>query len=64
MLCVAMSTDGEVCYSAGCDTGIRMWQVPIELSDQYDTYGESTIVSLLLTLPPASPQTLRSIEGS
>ena len=40
MLCVAMSTDGEVCYSAGCDTDIKMWQIPVELADQYDTYGE------------------------
>lgn len=43
-----MSTDGELCYSAGADTEIRMWQVPTNLSDPYDTYGQYPTTFLFL----------------
>ncbi len=41
VLCVAMSNSGEVCFSGGTDTTIRVWQLPRDLSDAFSIYGKA-----------------------
>ena len=41
VLCLAMSGDGEKCYSGGIDGTIRIWNIPSSNIDPYDSYGES-----------------------
>lgn len=40
VLCLAMSGDGDKCYSGGIDGTIRIWNVPSSNIDPYDSYGE------------------------
>ena len=40
VLCVAMGCGGEVCFSGSTDTTIRVWQLPGDLSDPFDAYGQ------------------------
>lgn len=41
MLSVAFGVGGEVCYSGGVDSTIRVWRVPEEMEeDPFNVYGE------------------------
>ena len=40
VLCVGTAMSGEVCFSADEFGEIRIWQLPIEISDPFDSYGE------------------------
>lgn len=39
VLCLALSTSGDQCFSGGMDNTIRCWNVPSSLSDPYDSFG-------------------------
>lgn len=42
MLSVAFGLGGEVCYSGGADSTIRVWRIPEEGEDDpFGVYGES-----------------------
>ncbi|RXG61362.1 Striatin-3 [Armadillidium vulgare] len=41
VLCLAVSTDGDKCYSGGLDSSIRIWNVPSSSIDPYDSYEPS-----------------------
>lgn len=57
VLCLAITGDGDKCFSAGLDGDIRIWNVPSINVDPYDSYGESQ-----LTQWP--PRLLRSVTFS
>ncbi|XP_071541648.1 striatin-3 isoform X1 [Panulirus ornatus] len=38
VLCLAINSDGEKCYSGGIDGTIRIWNVPSSNIDPYDSY--------------------------
>jgi len=40
VLCVGTAMSGEVCFSADELGEIRIWQLPVEISDPFDSYGE------------------------
>lgn len=40
VLCLAISTEGDKCYSGGLDGTIRIWTVPSSSIDPYDSYGK------------------------
>ncbi len=41
MLSVAFGLGGDVCYSAGADSTIRVWRIPDEAEDDpFSVYGE------------------------
>lgn len=41
VLCVAMSSSGEQCFSGGVDGTIQSWNTPDPGTDPYDPYGTS-----------------------
>ncbi|XP_036329806.1 striatin-3 [Rhagoletis pomonella] len=41
VLCLGMSTTGDVCYSGGLDGNIECWQLPSPNIDPYDCYDPS-----------------------
>lgn len=47
VLCLAMSTTGEYCYSAGIDGAIHCWNLPSSNIDPYDSYDESVLRTTL-----------------
>lgn len=47
VLCLAMSTSGEYCYSAGLDGAIHCWNLPSANIDPYDSYDESVLRTTL-----------------
>ena len=40
MLSVAVSLNGELCFSGSADSSIGVWQLPGDLSDPFDVYGK------------------------
>ena len=40
VLCLAINTDGDKCFSGGLDGTIRVWNVPSSNIDPYDSYGK------------------------
>lgn len=42
VLCVGVSEDGSTVYSGGVDTSIRVWKLPSEEADPFDSYGKCT----------------------
>ena len=40
VLCLAVNSSGESCYSGGADATIRCWNVPSSNIDPYDSFGE------------------------
>lgn len=47
VLCLAMSTSGEQCYSAGVDSAIHCWNLPSSNIDPYDSYDETVLRTTL-----------------
>ncbi|XP_055375621.1 striatin-3 isoform X2 [Condylostylus longicornis] len=43
VLCLAMSTTGEYCYSGGLDAQIHCWKLPSSNIDAYDCYDPSVL---------------------
>ncbi|XP_071541651.1 striatin-3 isoform X4 [Panulirus ornatus] len=43
VLCLAINSDGEKCYSGGIDGTIRIWNVPSSNIDPYDSYDPSVV---------------------
>jgi len=39
VLCLAISKNGEYCYSGGLDNVIKVWSMPSANIDPYDSYG-------------------------
>lgn len=46
VLCLALSTSGDQCFSGGMDSTIRCWNVPSSLSDPYDSFGKFSCMRL------------------
>lgn len=42
VLCVGAAMSGEVCFSADELGEVRIWQLPIEITDPFDSYGKHT----------------------
>lgn len=42
MLCVGTAMSGDVCFSADELGEVRIWQMPIEITDPFDAYGKHT----------------------
>lgn len=40
VLCLAMSSTGEQCFSGGLDGSLQSWMIPGSNIDPYDSYGE------------------------
>lgn len=40
VLSLAVSSNGEQCFSGGIDATIRCWNMPSPSVDPYDTYGK------------------------
>lgn len=40
VLCVAVDSSGEHCFSGGTDAAIRCWNLPDSNLDPYDSYSE------------------------
>lgn len=40
MLSLAISSNGEQCFSGGIDATIQWWNMPSPNVDPYDTYGK------------------------
>ena len=40
VLCVGTAMTGEVCFSADELGEVRIWQLPIEINDPFDSYGK------------------------
>ncbi|XP_055929948.1 striatin-3-like isoform X3 [Argiope bruennichi] len=47
VLCLALSTTGDQCFSGGMDGTIRCWNVPSSLSDPYDSFDPSVLTNTL-----------------
>ncbi|XP_015919059.1 striatin-3 isoform X2 [Parasteatoda tepidariorum] len=47
VLCLALSTSGDQCFSGGMDGTIRCWNVPSSLSDPYDSFDSSVLTATL-----------------
>ncbi|ESO96474.1 hypothetical protein LOTGIDRAFT_231798 [Lottia gigantea] len=47
VLCIAISGDGERCYSGGMDSTIRCWNIPNSNIDPYDSYDPSVLQDTL-----------------
>ncbi|XP_069772810.1 striatin-3 isoform X3 [Narcine bancroftii] len=47
VLSLAVSSNGEQCFSGGIDSTIRCWNMPSPNVDPYDTYDPSVILSTL-----------------
>lgn len=47
VLCLAMSSTGEQCYSGGLDGSIHCWNIPGSNIDPYDSYDETVLRSTL-----------------
>ncbi|CAL1300502.1 unnamed protein product [Larinioides sclopetarius] len=47
VLCLALSTSGDQCFSGGMDGTIRCWNVPSSLSDPYDSFDPSVLTNTL-----------------
>lgn len=47
VLCVAMSGNGEYCYSGGLDSAIHCWKLPNSYIDPYDSYDPSVLKGTL-----------------
>ncbi|GFW68341.1 hypothetical protein TNCV_2263301 [Trichonephila clavipes] len=47
VLCLALSTSGDQCFSGGMDGTIRCWNVPSSLSDPYDSFDPSVLTTTL-----------------
>ncbi|KAK3890853.1 hypothetical protein Pcinc_005214 [Petrolisthes cinctipes] len=43
VLCLAMSGDGDKCYSGGIDGTIRIWNIPSSNIDPYDSYDPCVV---------------------
>lgn len=43
VLCLAMSTTGEQCYSGGLDNVVNVWQLPNSNIDPYDNYDAEVL---------------------
>jgi len=48
VLSLAMSPTGESCYSGGMDGTICCWNIPNSNIDPYDSFGESSLLALML----------------
>lgn len=42
VLCVGTAISGDVCFSADELGEVRIWQMPIEITDPFDAYGKHT----------------------
>ena len=42
VLSATLSTDGDVLYSGSTDGSIRLWQIPSDMTDPYDVYGNAS----------------------
>jgi len=40
VFCLAISKNGEHCYSGGLDNVIKVWSMPSANIDPYDSYGD------------------------
>ncbi|XP_055714149.1 striatin isoform X2 [Phlebotomus papatasi] len=47
VMCLAMSANGEQCYSGGLDSVINMWNLPNSNIDPYDSYDPSVLKGTL-----------------
>ena len=43
ILSMALGNEGDICFSAGVDCGIRCWQLPID-GEPFDEYGTSVVL--------------------
>lgn len=50
VLSVAVSLNGELCFSGSADSSIGVWQLPGDLSDPFDVYGKNSFCLLHLCL--------------
>ena len=41
VLSLAIASTGDLCFSGGIDTTIRVWNMPSPNVDPYDTYGKN-----------------------
>ncbi|KAJ8046016.1 Striatin-3 [Holothuria leucospilota] len=48
VLCVAVDTSGEHCFSGGTDAAIRYWNLPDSNLDPYDSYNPSVLADTLV----------------
>lgn len=46
VFCLAISKNGEHCYSGGLDNVIKVWSMPSANIDPYDSYGIILIIFL------------------
>lgn len=42
---MALTSNGEQCFSGGIDSTIQWWNIPSSNVDPYDTYGEKRFIS-------------------
>lgn len=47
VLSLAITANGEQCFSGGIDSTIQWWNIPSSNIDPYDTYGETTCICCL-----------------
>ncbi|XP_055684897.1 striatin isoform X2 [Lutzomyia longipalpis] len=47
VICLAMSTNGEQCYSGGLDSMINVWNLPNSNIDPYDSYDPTVLKGTL-----------------
>uniref|UniRef100_A0A1B0CDM0 Uncharacterized protein n=2 Tax=Lutzomyia longipalpis TaxID=7200 RepID=A0A1B0CDM0_LUTLO len=47
VMCLAMSTNGEQCYSGGLDSMINVWNLPNSNIDPYDSYDPTVLKGTL-----------------
>ena len=52
VLSVAVSLNGELCFSGSADSSIRVWQLPGDLSDPFDVYGKIHFFFFLFCVKP------------
>ena len=50
VLCVGTAMTGEVCFSADELGEVRIWQLPIEINDPFDSYGMYLAKLLIVVL--------------
>ena len=41
VLSIAVSLNGELCFSGSADSSIGVWQLPGDLNDPFDVYGKN-----------------------
>ena len=50
ILCIALNTNGSVCYSGGVDATIQWWNLPPLMLDLFGSYGKIFVILIPYTL--------------